>query len=110
MHEIKALIRPTKLDDVLRALHEHPDLPGVTVSHVTGFGRAVGRENGDAPQYDSVRMSKLECLVPDALCEAVVALIADKAHTGRPGDGKIAIIAVEDVVRIRTGERGSEAL
>jgi nitrogen regulatory protein P-II 1 len=55
-------------------------------------------------------MCKLECLVPDALCDAIVDLLADRAHTGRPGDGKIAIIAVQEIIRIRTGERGVGAL
>jgi len=110
MKEIKAFIRPARLDDVLHSLHEHPGLPGVTVSRVTGFGRVVGRPDKDTPCYDSVEMCKLECLVPDALCNAIVDLLADRAHTGRPGDGKIAIIAVEEIVRIRTGERGVEAL
>lgn len=110
MKEIKAFIRPARLDEVLRALHDHPDLPGVTVSRVTGFGRVVGRPDETDPRYDSVDMCKLECLVPDALRDTIVELLADRAHTGRPGDGKIAIIAVEEIIRIRTGERGIDAL
>jgi nitrogen regulatory protein P-II 1 len=82
------------------------DLPGVTASRVTGFGRVVGRPDESDPRY----MCKLECLVPDALCDAIVDLLADRAHTGRPGDGKIAIIAVQEIIRIRTGERGVAAL
>ena len=110
MKEIKAFIRPLRLNDVLHALHEQPDLPGVTVSRVTGCGRVVGRPDETDPRDDSVEMCKLERLVPDALCNAIVDLLADRAHTGRPGDGKIAIIAVEEIVRIRTGERGVDAL
>ena len=110
MKEIKAFIRPSRLEEVLRALHEHPELPGVTVARVTGFGKVVGRQGDASPRYDSVEICKIECLVPDALSETVVELLLDRARTGRPGDGKIAVIDVDDIVRIRTGEQGDEAL
>lgn len=110
MKEVRAIIRPDRLERVLAALHEHPDLPGVTVSRVTGFGRVVGRGDNASPRFDSVEMRRVECLVADDLCETVVTLIIDRAGTGRPGDGKVAVVDVAEVARIRTGERGVGAL
>jgi nitrogen regulatory protein P-II 1 len=109
MKEIKAIIRATRLQEVLRALHEHPELPGVTVSKITGFGRVVGRKESTGPSYDSITMSKVECIVPDAIVDEVTALIRDTAHTGRPGDGKIVVLPVDSVVRIRTGDRVTDS-
>lgn len=104
MKEIKALIRPGMLEAVLRALHEHPDLPGVTVSEVHGYGRVAGQAPSGTTGYGTIKMAKLECIVDDDRAPEVIALIREHAHTGSPGDGKIATHAIESLVRIRTGE------
>ena len=109
MKEIKAIIQPFLLSRVVEALKEIPGLPGVTVSEVHGFGRARAVGSPDtvvdgAVEY--VKKSKLETVVPDQLVETVVQTIRDKAHTGNPGDGKIFVYEVDDVIRIRTGEHG----
>lgn len=105
MKEIKAIIRPHRLDAVLHALHAHPELPGVTVSHVRGFGRTVGRSDSqDAPvQYGTTEMVKLECALDDEEVNTVIQLIQRAAHTGHVGDGKIFVYALERAARIRTG-------
>jgi nitrogen regulatory protein PII len=108
MKEIKAIIRPHRLDAVLEALHKHPDLPGVTVSTVRGFGRTVGRQHPSsdaAIQYGTAEMSKLECVVNDDEADAVVDLIQRAAQTGNAGDGKIFVYDIDRAVKIRTGER-----
>lgn len=110
MKEIKAYIRPHMLDSVLRALHEHPDFPGVTVSSVQGFGKAVGRNHGSETGFGTVKMSKLECIVEDSMADDVVGVIREHASTDRPGDGKIIVTALGSVIRIRTGESGGAAL
>jgi nitrogen regulatory protein P-II 1 len=102
--EIKAFVRPNMLDAVLRAMHEHPDLPGVTVSDVRGFGRVAGRKDSGSTAYGTIKMAKIECIVSDDRTSMVMDLIREHASTGRPGDGKIAIHAIESLVRIRTGE------
>jgi len=101
MNEIKAFIRPNMLDGVLRALHEHPTLPGVTVSDVRGFGRVAGRSA--TPEFGTIEMVKLECIVSKEQTSEVVDLIKEHARTGRPGDGKIMVSAVHTSIRIRTG-------
>lgn len=110
MKEIKAFIRPGMLDAVLRALHEHPDLPGVTVSDVRGFGRVAGRESAASTGYGTIQMTKIECIVDEERAWEVMKLIQEHAKTGRPGDGKIAVHAIESLVRIRTGESGEDAV
>lgn len=108
MREIKAIIKPNRLSDVLRALHTMPDLPGVTISTVRGFGRRYPL--GSEPNYDEVEWVKLEIVVPAAIAADVVQAVERAAHTGQPGDGKIFVIPVEHVVKIRSGERDSGAL
>ena len=113
MKEIKAIIQPFMLTKVIEALKEVEGLPGVTVSDVRGFGRAraVGaRDTVTVGAVEWVKKSKVEVVVPDALAETVVETILSRAHTGNPGDGKIFVYAVDDVVRIRTGERGDAAI
>lgn len=113
MKEIKAIIQPFLLSRVVEALKEIEGLPGVTVSDVRGFGRAraVGSPNTVVDgTVEYVKKSKVEIVVPDSLVETVVQTIRAKAHTGNPGDGKIFVYAVDDVVRIRTGERGETAI
>lgn len=106
MKEIKAFIRPEVLDDVLDPLYAHPEIPGVTISNVRGFGRATGRER--ARDRAEVQMLKLECIVPDSLLEEALTIIREHARTGRSGDGKIAVYDVIEAVRISTGRRITE--
>lgn len=108
MREIKAIIRPECLADVMRALHAVPDLPGVTVSTVEGFGRRYPVEA--EPVFDEVKMKKVEIVVPVTIAAAVVEVIQRAACTGQAGDGKIFVLPVEQAVRIRSGERDAGAL
>ncbi len=113
MKEIKAIIQPFLLSKVVEALKEIEGLPGVTVSDVRGFGRAraVGSPDTVADgTVEYVKKSKVEIVVPDRLVAAVVRTIREKAHTGNPGDGKIFVYDVDDVIRIRTGERGEAGI
>ena len=113
MKEIKALIRPPRLYDVIVAVRELPEAPGVTVSEVRGFPRSDEvdpRKSGTIDLFDSFEMTKIECVVPDDKAELLVETIARAAHTGNSGDGKIFIADVQEVVKIRTGERGKEAV
>ena len=105
MKEIKTIIQPFVADQVLTALREMQGLPGVTVSEVKGFGRALGHATSeDEAEIFGVKNMKLEIVLPDHLVDDVVRLIVKHAHTGNPGDGKIFISTVDDVVQIRTGE------
>ena len=113
MKEIKAIIQPFLLSKVVEALKEIDGLPGVTVSDVRGFGRARAVGSPDTVTdgtVEYVKKSKIEIVVPDAIAEIVVQAIRAKAHTGNPGDGKIFVCEVDDVIRIRTGERGDAAI
>lgn len=109
IREIKAIIRRDRLDDVLRGLRLIPDLPGVTVSVVHGFGRAAAHANaqGEARQAE---FAKLETVVPTHMVKDVTDAIRRLAHTGRPSDGKIFVLPVEAVTRISSGEEGEEAI
>ena len=110
MFEVKAIIRPQRLDHVRTALHEIAEMPGVTVSKVLAFARSHPRDaavSGDALEADLV---KLETVVPAALADQVVEAIQRAATTGRPGDGMVFKIPVDDAVRVRTGEHGVTAL
>ncbi len=110
MKEIKALIRPSRFGAVLDALHQHPELPGVTLCEVRGFGRTVGRpgkhEEGRV-RYGTAKMFKLQCVVNDDTVDAVVQMIQAAAHTGKAGDGKIFVYNVEETVEIKTGKRST---
>ena len=113
MKEIKAIIQPFMLEKVLEALRGHPELPGVTVSEVLGWGRSRADrapERLTAGGHAFAKKTKLEIVLPDDQVEGVVDLVVKAAHTGRPGDGKIFVIEVTDSVRVRTGERGVEAV
>ena len=113
MKEIKAIIQPFLLSKVVEALKEIEGLPGVTVSEVHGFGRARAQGSSDAVlkgTVEYVNKSKLEVVVPDGLVEKVIQVVREQAHTGNPGDGKIFVLQVDDVIRIRTGERGDSAI
>ena len=109
MKEIKAIIRPERLSTVLQALHDMPQLPGVTVSHVRGFGRQFPPEKG-GETFAAVDMAKLEIVVPTELAMEVVGTIERAAHTGHVGDGKIFVLPVEHAVKVRSGERDGRAL
>jgi nitrogen regulatory protein P-II 1 len=109
MKEIKAVIRPFKLTDVLTELQTIEGLPGITVSEVRRFGTGGAKEPGSG-LIDFVAKVKIEVVVPDLLVEKTVSVIQAAAHTGNTGDGKIFVIPVDDVVKIRTNERGATAL
>lgn len=114
MKEIKATIQPFMLSKVINALKELEGLPGVTVdSEVKGFGKSRAEDAQHKVVEDFVEYSKkvkLEIVVADYLVEAVVQTIQTHAHTGNPGDGRIFISTVDDVIKIRTGERGEGAI
>lgn len=112
MKLITAVIKPFKIDEVKTALQEH-GVNGLTVSEVQGFGRQRGHTEvyrGAEYTVDFVPKIRLELVVDDQDAAMVVEAIAKAACTERIGDGKIWMVPVEDIVRIRTGERGSEAL
>jgi len=110
--KIEAIIKPFKLDDVKDALHE-VGVSGITVTEVKGFGRQKGHTElyrGAEYVIDFLPKVKIEVVVEDGLVDNAVEAIAAAARTGRIGDGKIFVIPVEDAVRIRTGDRGSDAI
>ena len=109
MQEVKAIIRPERLDAVLHALHEMPDLPGVTISNVRGIGRRVDARKGDS-QFGHQPMTKLEIVVPETLVDRVLQAIESAARTGRHGDGEVFVYTVAQARRIRTGEGDEDAL
>jgi len=112
MNKIEAVIKPFKLDDVKEALNEI-GVTGMTLSEVKGFGRQRGHKEvyrGAEYQVDFVPKIKLDVVVESHLTDKVVAVIAEKARTGKIGDGKIFVIPVGEAVRIRTGETGKEAV
>ncbi len=112
MKEIVAIIRPNKLDEVKDAL-ETIGCHGVTVTEVKGRGRQLGiteSYRGSDYRIDMLPKTRLEIVVNNEDVEEVVAAIAKTAKTGDIGDGKLFISPVEDVVRIRTGERGDKAV
>ncbi len=112
MKKIEAIIKPFKLDEVKDALSE-VGVQGMTVTEVKGFGRTGGKKEvyrGSAYVVDFVPKVKIEVVVPDELVHDVLGAIEKSAKTGRIGDGKIFVVPVEEAVRIRTGERGKEAI
>ncbi len=112
MKKIEAIIKPFKLDEVKEALHE-VGVSGITVTEAKGFGRQKGHTElyrGAEYVVDFLPKVKLEVIVEDGLASRVVEAIAAAAQTGRIGDGKIFVYSVEEAVRIRTGERGSDAI
>jgi nitrogen regulatory protein P-II 1 len=109
MKEIKAILQPFMLNKVIEALRAIEGLPGITVSHgVQGYGRA-SPQNRDELELPEAKV-KLEIVVSDDLAEKVIQTILATAHTGNGGDGKIFIYPVEDVAKIRTGQRGEIAI
>jgi len=112
MKLIEAIIKPFKLDEVKDALNEI-GIEGITVSEVKGFGRQKGHTElyrGAEYVVDFIPKIKMEIAVSDELVNKVVETIQNTAKTGRIGDGKIFIIPLEEAVRIRTGEKGSDAI
>lgn len=112
MKLIEAIIKPFKLDEVKDALNAI-GIEGITVSEVKGFGRQKGHTElyrGAEYVVDFIPKIKMEIAVSDDLVNKVVETIQQSAKTGRIGDGKIFIISLEEAVRIRTGEKGSEAI
>lgn len=112
MKKIEAIIKPFKLDEVKEALHE-VGVSGITVTEAKGFGRQKGHTElyrGAEYVVDFLPKVKLEVVVSDSIAENVVEAISAAAQTGRIGDGKIFVTAIESAIRIRTGERDDDAL
>ncbi|MBM3517476.1 MAG: P-II family nitrogen regulator [Alphaproteobacteria bacterium] len=112
MKKIEAIIKPFKLEDVKDALHEI-GLQGMTVVEAKGFGRQKGHTElyrGAEYVVDFLPKVKIEIVIEDALVERAIEAILQAAHTGRIGDGKIFVSTIEEAIRIRTNERGNEAL
>jgi nitrogen regulatory protein P-II 1 len=110
--KVEAVIKPFKLDEVKEALHE-VGVSGITVTEAKGFGRQKGHTElyrGAEYVVDFLPKVRLEIIVDDDQVERVVEAIANAARTGRIGDGKIFVSAIESAVRIRTGERDSDAI
>jgi nitrogen regulatory protein PII len=112
MKKIEAIIKPFKLDDVKEALNEI-GVQGMTISEVKGYGRQKGHKEiyrGAEYVVDFIPKIKLEIVVPTALADKVVDTIQKAANTGKLGDGKIFVVPIEEAIRVRTGERGSDAI
>jgi nitrogen regulatory protein P-II 2 len=111
MKMITAIIKPFKLDEVREALSEI-NVQGITVTEVKGFGRQKGHTELYRAEYvvDFLPKTKIEAAVDDAIVDQVIDTIQSAARTGKIGDGKIFVSNLEQVVRIRTGETGNEAL
>ncbi len=112
MKKIEAIIKPFKLDEVKEALHEM-GLQGITVVEAKGFGRQKGHTElyrGAEYVVDFLPKVKIELVCEDGVAERAVDAILNAARTGRIGDGKIFVTQIDEVVRIRTGERGVDAI
>ena len=112
MKKIEAIIKPFKLDEVKEALQE-AGVQGITVTEAKGFGRQKGHTElyrGAEYVVDFLPKVKLEIVTTDEMCERAVEAIKKAAATGRIGDGKIFVYSVEQVIRIRTGETGGDAI
>ena len=112
MKKVEAIIKPFKLDEVKDQLNEI-GIKGITVSEVKGFGRQKGHAElyrGAEYIVDFLPKIKLEIIVSDELVDDVINAVTKSAQTGRIGDGKIFVTSLEDTIRIRTGERGEEAI
>jgi len=113
MKEIKAVIRPSKLLEVTEELHKIDGLPGVTVSEIKGFGKGRAKNAKDKVVYEMVEFIpriQLEVVVNDEMVDEVVNAIQKFSHTGNTGNGKIFVVNVEETVKIRTNERGRDAI
>ena len=112
MQKIEAIIKPFKVDEVKEALNQK-GIKGMTISEVKGYGRQRGHKEiyrGAEYMVDFVPKVKLEVITDDADVEDVMDTIRQTANTGKIGDGKVFVLPVEEVIRVRTGEKGSEAI
>lgn len=112
MKKIEAIIKPFKLDDVKEALNEI-GVQGMTISEVKGYGRQKGHKEiyrGAEYVVDFIPKIKIEIIVESQWTDKVVEAIKNSAHTGKLGDGKIFVCPVEQVIRVRTGEAGKDAI
>ncbi len=112
MKKIEAIIKPFKLDEVKEALNEM-GIKGMTISEVKGYGRQRGHKEiyrGAEYVVDFIPKVKLEIIIDSEQVEAVIDCIRNAAGTGKIGDGKIFVLPVEEVIRVRTGEKGHEAI
>ncbi len=112
MKKIEAIIKPFRLDEVKQALTS-VGVSGMTVSEVKGFGRQKGHTElyrGAEYTVDFLPKVKIEVLLPEELLSSALDAILESAHTGKIGDGKIFVTTVDEVIRIRTNERGDEAI
>ena len=112
MKKLEAIIKPFKLDDVKDGLSQ-VGVKGLTVTEVRGFGRQRGHREvyrGAEYQVDFVSKLKIEVVMEDEMVPEAVKVVQERARTGQIGDGKIFIYAVQDAIRIRTGETGKEAI
>lgn len=112
MKKIEAIVRPSKLDDVKRAL-QHAWISGITVSEVKGYGRQKGHTEvyrGAEYQIDMKPKLKIEIVVPDPLVPRILHDLERALKTGKIGDGKVFVVRIDEAIRVRTGERGEEAL
>ncbi|WP_428390856.1 P-II family nitrogen regulator [Lichenicoccus sp.] len=112
MKKIEAIIKPFKLDEVKEALHEI-GLQGITVTEAKGFGRQKGHTElyrGAEYVVDFLPKVKIEVVCEDRVADRAIEAITEAARTGRIGDGKIFVSTLDEVIRIRTGERGEDAI
>ena len=112
MKKIEAIVKPFKLDEVREALSE-VGVTGLTVTEVKGFGRQKGHTElyrGAEYVVDFLPKVKIEVVMEDSMVERAVEAIQQAAHTGRIGDGKIFVSTIDEAIRIRTGERGTDAI
>ncbi len=112
MKKIEAIIKPFKLDDVKEALNEI-GIKGMTISEVKGYGRQKGHKEiyrGAEYVVDFIPKIKMEIIVEASLVDKVLNVIRETANTGKIGDGKIFVLPVEEVIRVRTGEMGKDAI
>jgi nitrogen regulatory protein PII len=112
MKKIEAVIKPFKLDDVRQALSDI-GVQGMTITEVKGYGRQKGHKEvyrGAEYLVDFMPKIKLEIVVPTEMVEKVITTVRNAANTGKIGDGKIFVISLEQIVRVRTGERDKDAI
>lgn len=113
MKEIKAIVKPERLYAIISGLRDIPGMPGLTISEIRAFPRGHSDPRSTShgiDAMDSFEVTKVECVVTDAMVGAVVETIAKAARTGTTGDGKIYVSKVDEVVQIRTGDRGEDAI
>ena len=112
MKKIEAIIKPFKLDDVKEALNE-AGIQGMTITEAKGYGRQKGHKEiyrGAEYVVDFIPKVKIEIVVADAMANKVIDAISTAAKTGKIGDGKVFVLPVEEAIRVRTGEKGNDAI